>query len=189
MLFFFFFSSPEPFLHLVLSLLRRQREVIAPSLSPGAPSPALQPVGSGCCGVRVPASPADPGETAPPPPQPRTSGSCIARAQPGKKKTQPGRWETPVTETRQNVTSRHHHAGLSGKQRDGAAVGWWVFFLGGVGCGWAQIPPSPSFAERGAFPPLSPPSLPVPPPPPRFGSVRLGPARPAPPLEPAAAAR
>lgn len=152
--------------------------MIAPSLSPGAPSPALQPVGSGCCGVRVPASPADPGETAPPPPQPRTSGGCIARAQPGKKKTQPGRWETPVTETRQNVTSRHHHAGLSGKQRDGAAVGWWVFFFGGGGVWVGTNPTEPQLCGERCLPTSLAAIAPRPPasPPVRFGSARPGPA-------------
>lgn len=62
----------ELFLHLVRSLIRRQQEVILPSLHHllfyplEATSRALQPVRSGCRGVGVLFFPACPGGAAPP---------------------------------------------------------------------------------------------------------------------------
>lgn len=190
--------SLEPFLHLVPSLLRRQQEVVPPSLGS-----QQKPVGSGSCGVSAPLSPACPGGGGgqyPISPElfpnsgPRGGAEGASSPEPNLGKSD--QWETLAPGTSQNVTGRHHYSSLSGKAQDG------VRLLGGGGHksrqarGWRRKGGS----EHGALPPLSPPSLPPPvptatrPSSARLGSARLGsgwagPARPSPPLEPSAAPR
>lgn len=153
--FFVFWVFFETFLHLVLSLLRRQQEVILPSHHQPPPLPWEPPlccrwgwgaVGSGFCSPQhVPmedSPPASP-ELAPNPgPRGWCGGGGLRRRSLSREKSE--RWETRVT-------------GMSHKRNQpppflrppGRATGRGGFVWEGGRGQHTQIPPGPGFAEGG----------------------------------------